>query len=82
LYEQSQASECSYYRGRGLFGIGICSDSKGSFKDVNIREVMSEVRGHGLNIKSNYIFGFPDDTVQAMRETLDLALELCAESLI
>jgi radical SAM superfamily enzyme len=43
---------------------------------------MTEVRGHGLNIKSNYIFGFPDDTVQAMRETLDLALELCAESLI
>jgi len=53
--------------------------SKGSFKDVNIREVVKEVRDAGLNIISNYIFGFPDDTLDTMKETLDLALELCTE---
>jgi len=53
--------------------------SKGSFKDVNIREVIREVRGSGLNVISNYIFGFPDDTMTTMKQTLDLALELCTE---
>jgi radical SAM superfamily enzyme YgiQ (UPF0313 family) len=53
--------------------------SKGSFKDVNIREVCATVRGAGLNVISNYIFGFPDDTMASMRETLDLALELNTE---
>jgi radical SAM superfamily enzyme YgiQ (UPF0313 family) len=28
---------------------------------------------------SNYIFGFPDDTLETMQQTLDLALELCTE---
>jgi hypothetical protein len=53
--------------------------SKGSFKDVNIREVIREVRGSGLSVISNYIFGFPDDTMATMQQTLDLALELCTE---
>jgi anaerobic magnesium-protoporphyrin IX monomethyl ester cyclase len=53
--------------------------SKGSFKDVNIREVVREVRESGLNVISNYIFGFPDDTFDTMQQTLDLALELCTE---
>jgi radical SAM superfamily enzyme YgiQ (UPF0313 family) len=50
--------------------------SKGSFKDVNIRQVVKAVHEHGLNVISNYIFGFPDDTLETMQETLDLALEL------
>lgn len=53
--------------------------SKGSFKDVNIREVIREVRDQGLNVIANYIFGFPDDTLETMQQTLDLALELCTE---
>lgn len=53
--------------------------SKGSFQDVNIRQVVQEVREAGLNVISNYIFGFPDDTLETMRQTLDLALELCTE---
>jgi len=53
--------------------------SKGSFKDVNIRQVARTIRDHGLNIISNYIFGFPDDTTETMRQTLDLALELNTE---
>lgn len=53
--------------------------SKGSFKEVNIRDVCDTVRGKGINIISNYIFGFPDDTIQTMQQTLDLALELNTE---
>jgi radical SAM superfamily enzyme YgiQ (UPF0313 family) len=53
--------------------------SKGSFKDVNIRQVAQTIREHGLNIISNYIFGFPDDTVATMQQTLDLAIELNTE---
>jgi radical SAM superfamily enzyme YgiQ (UPF0313 family) len=50
--------------------------SKGSFTDVNIRQVVKTVYDHGLNVAANYIFGFPDDTLETMRETLDLAMEL------
>lgn len=53
--------------------------SKGSFKEVNIRDVCSSVRASGMNVISNYIFGFPDDNHETMRETLDLALELNTE---
>jgi radical SAM superfamily enzyme YgiQ (UPF0313 family) len=53
--------------------------SKGTFQEVNIREVCSTVRGAGIHVISNYIFGFPDDTLQTMQQTLDLALELNTE---
>ncbi len=53
--------------------------SKGSFKDVNIRQVAQTIREHGINIIANYIFGFPDDTTETMQQTLDLALELNTE---
>ncbi len=53
--------------------------SKGSFQEVNIRAVCDKVRACGMNVISNYIFGFPDDTLQTMGETLDLALELNTE---
>lgn len=50
--------------------------SKGSFQEVNIREVSKTISDAGINIISNYIFGFPDDTLETMQETLDLAMEL------
>lgn len=53
--------------------------SKGSFRDVNIRKVVETVRGHGINIIANYIFGLPEDSLVTMRETLNLALELNTE---
>jgi radical SAM superfamily enzyme YgiQ (UPF0313 family) len=53
--------------------------SKGSFKEVNIREVCKTISDAGINIISNYIFGFPEDTLETMQETLDLALELNTE---
>jgi radical SAM superfamily enzyme YgiQ (UPF0313 family) len=53
--------------------------SKGSFQEVNIREICGTVRDSGINVISNYIFGFPEDTLQTMQQTLDLALELNTE---
>lgn len=53
--------------------------SKGSFKEVNIREVSKTIQNSDINIISNYIFGFPEDTFDTMQETLDLALELNTE---
>lgn len=53
--------------------------SKGSFKEVNIREICKTVREADINVISNYIFGFPDDTRDTMQATLDLALELNTE---
>ena len=40
---------------------------------------VSTVRSSGLNVISNYIFGFPDDNLGTMQQTLDLALELNTE---
>lgn len=53
--------------------------SKGSFQEVNIREVSKTIQDSGINIIANYIFGFPDDTIETMQQTLDLALELNTE---
>ncbi len=53
--------------------------SKGSFQEVNIRDVCKTINDADINIISNYIFGFPEDTIETMQETLDLAVELNTE---
>ena len=53
--------------------------SKGTFKEVNIRDIVGTIRSTDINVISNYIFGFPDDDMDSMRHTLDLALELNTE---
>jgi radical SAM superfamily enzyme YgiQ (UPF0313 family) len=53
--------------------------SKGTFEEVNIREVARSIRGADINVIANYIFGFPDDTLDTMQQTLDLALDLNTE---
>lgn len=53
--------------------------SKGTFQEVNIRDICDTIRNADIKVISNYIFGFPDDTKETMQETLDLALELNTE---
>lgn len=53
--------------------------SKGSFKEVNIRDVCKTINDADINIISNFIFGFPEDTIETMQQTLDLAIELNSE---
>lgn len=52
---------------------------KGRFKQVDIREVVQDIKDAGINVLGNYMFGFPEDTQETMQETLDLALELNCE---
>ena len=50
--------------------------SKGSFQDVDVRTVVSQIEAAEIDVIANYIFGLPDDNRDTMQETLDLALEL------
>ena len=52
---------------------------KGRFKQVDIREVVQDIKDADINVLGNYMFGFPEDTQETMQETLDLALELNCE---
>lgn len=52
---------------------------KGKFEDVDIRRVVADVKAADINILGNYMFGFPEDTMETMQETLDLSLELNTE---
>ena len=53
--------------------------TKGTFQEVNIRKAVQEVRDADISVIANYIFGFPDDTIESMQQTLDLGLEMCTE---
>lgn len=53
--------------------------TKGSFKDINIRDVVKEIRAHDINVIANYIFGLSTDTFETMQQTLDLSIELNTE---
>ena len=53
--------------------------SKGTFQMEDISSVVNLVQKHDIGVAANYIFGFPDDTLETMKQTLDLALELNTE---
>jgi anaerobic magnesium-protoporphyrin IX monomethyl ester cyclase len=52
---------------------------KGRFKQVDIHDVVQDIKDADINVLGNYMFGFPEDTQETMQETLDLALELNCE---
>lgn len=54
--------------------------SKGTFQNVNVREICSTIRKADINVISNFIFGLPEDSQESMQATLDLALEINAET--
>ncbi len=45
----------------------------------NIIHVVRKIQDAGMYAGCNYIFGLPDDTLETMQETLDLALEINGE---
>jgi len=53
--------------------------TKGRFEDVDIRAVVGKIREHGINVIGNYIFGLPEDDLESMQMTLDLAIEMNTE---
>ncbi|QSH41602.1 radical SAM protein [Lentisphaerota bacterium ZTH] len=44
-----------------------------------VKEIVKTIQDAGIRVIGNYIFGLPDDTVETMRETLDMAKELNCE---
>lgn len=50
--------------------------SKGKFEDVDIHDVVRQVEEADINVGGNFIFGLPGDTMDSMRKTLDLAIDL------
>lgn len=57
----------------------VRADVDKSFDQEQIHRVCDQIRGAGIHIIGNYIFGLPDDDAASMQETLDLALELKCE---
>ena len=53
--------------------------TKGKFTEVNIRTLVGEIQHAGINVIGNYIFGLPDDNLDSMQDTLDLAVDLNCE---
>ena len=51
---------------------------KGFGQDL-IYQTLHKVRSGGINVIGNYIFGLPEDDLESMQETLDMALNLNCE---
>ena len=52
---------------------------KGKFTEVNIHDLVKKVQAQGINVIGNYIFGLPEDNIETMQDTLDMAMELNCE---
>jgi radical SAM superfamily enzyme YgiQ (UPF0313 family) len=66
------------------FGIEAAServrdDVDKGFGQEEIFQTIEKVRATGINVIANYIFGLPEDDLQSMQATLNLALELNCE---
>jgi radical SAM superfamily enzyme YgiQ (UPF0313 family) len=54
---------------------------KGRFKEINIREIVDEIRNHDISVVGNFIVGLSGDTWQTMQQTMSLAMELNTENM-
>jgi radical SAM superfamily enzyme YgiQ (UPF0313 family) len=57
----------------------VLSDVDKRYEIEQVYDTIARVKGAGINIIGNYIFGLPEDDLESMQETLDLALELNTE---
>ncbi len=57
----------------------VRSDVQKGFGQELIFKTVEKIRGAGINIIGNFIFGLPEDDVASMQQTLDLSLELNCE---
>ncbi|MCK5344309.1 MAG: cobalamin-dependent protein [Candidatus Heimdallarchaeota archaeon] len=53
--------------------------SKGSFDSFDVREVVRKIKEYDIKILANFMFGLPEDDLESMQQTLDLAMELNCE---
>jgi anaerobic magnesium-protoporphyrin IX monomethyl ester cyclase len=45
----------------------------------DIKEVVKSLQSHDISVLGNYMFGLPEDNIDTMQETLDLAMDLNCE---
>lgn len=57
----------------------VRADVDKQFDEEEVYRILSKVRAAGINVIGNYIFGLPEDDLQTMEATLDLALDLNCE---
>jgi radical SAM superfamily enzyme YgiQ (UPF0313 family) len=57
----------------------VRADVDKAFGQDGIYRTIEKVRAAGIHVIGNYIFGLPEDDLQSMQETLDMALELNCE---
>jgi radical SAM superfamily enzyme YgiQ (UPF0313 family) len=57
----------------------VRADVDKSFSQDQVYKVLAAVRAAGINVIGNYIFGLPEDDLDTMQATLDLALDLNCE---
>jgi len=50
-----------------------------SLSQTDIVDIVDKIKEAGINVIGNFIFGLPDDDIETMRQTLDLARELNCE---
>ena len=48
-------------------------------KAKDIKSIVRTIQDSGIRVIGNYIFGLPDDNLETMQETLDMAMELNCE---
>lgn len=72
--------------GVNWFALGIESANQNVREEVtknmrkdDIKSVVRKIQEAGIRVIGNYIFGLPTDTMETMRETLDLAKDLNCE---
>lgn len=49
---------------------------KGRFEEIDIRDIVKKIKNAGINSGNNFIFGFPNEKLENLQETLDLSIEL------
>ncbi|HRZ85369.1 MAG TPA: radical SAM protein [Candidatus Paceibacterota bacterium] len=49
--------------------------NKGQFTKEDMKRLSDKVKSFDINILGNYMFGFPNDNLETMQETLDLAID-------
>ena len=66
-------------RHRGRPASRVRDDVDKAFGQDEVFRTVDRVRAAGINVIGNYIFGLPEDDLETMQATLDLALELNCE---
>ena len=57
----------------------VLDDVDKGYQQHQLIETMEKVRAAGISVISNFIFGLPEDDLDSMQSTLDLAIELNCE---